>query len=246
MTDTLRAALEAVQKIAEEIDMALSWVETQGRMAPRVEVWKHLSDLAHNALTALSATGAGGDLIDRAALLKKMRAERDGYLHENFLQDDSTGAWESGSEAKDDYLNVLDEQIEFIENFPSASSPGQEGAIIERCAIACEEQRGSEAIIAAPLTNAAYDEACRDCAGAIRALASSLVAETVAIQKWLVEFLSGAGPDLEGRWFGDRKEGEGAYWWRKHLRGLTQPAYVYDEEKHTLVLASSSEKAAKT
>ena len=38
----------------------------------------------------------------------------------------------------------------------------------ERCAVICEEMRGSIGKIVAPLTNAAYDEACRDCAAAIR------------------------------------------------------------------------------
>ena len=37
----------------------------------------------------------------------------------------------------------------------------------ERCAKICEAQRSSERPIVAPLTNAAYDEACRDCAAAI-------------------------------------------------------------------------------
>lgn len=38
----------------------------------------------------------------------------------------------------------------------------------ERCALLCEKQRSSKNDIVAPLTNAAYDEACRDCAAAIR------------------------------------------------------------------------------
>src|ERR1700680_1727911 len=42
---------------------------------------------------------------------------------------------------------------------------------VEEAARLVEEPRSSKAPIVQPLTNAAYDEACRDCAAAIRALA---------------------------------------------------------------------------
>lgn len=48
--------------------------------------------------------------------------------------------------------------------------------VIEREAAiqACEDQRGSKANIVAPLTNAAYDEGCRDCVSALREVPAAL------------------------------------------------------------------------
>lgn len=59
------------------------------------------------------------DLIDRAALLKKLVAMRDEYVHENFAYDPETGAWESNA-AKEEYVSYLDENITLIETFPAS------------------------------------------------------------------------------------------------------------------------------
>lgn len=63
------------------------------------------------------------DLIDRAALLKQLRCERDEYFNEHFVTDPSTGVAEA-SRAKEDYLDYLDERIEMIEQFPAVSDDG--------------------------------------------------------------------------------------------------------------------------
>lgn len=57
------------------------------------------------------------DLISRAALLAHLRKERDDYFREKFYQDPATGVYEA-SEAKEDYLEYLDERIDLIENWP--------------------------------------------------------------------------------------------------------------------------------
>jgi hypothetical protein len=59
------------------------------------------------------------DLIDRAALLKKLRKERDEYMGDHFMMDPQTGIYEAAL-AKEEYLSYLDENIEMIENLPAA------------------------------------------------------------------------------------------------------------------------------
>lgn len=58
------------------------------------------------------------DLISRSALLDTLRKERDDYFREHFAQDPATGTWEAGN-AKEEWLEELDERIEFFENFPA-------------------------------------------------------------------------------------------------------------------------------
>ncbi len=61
---------------------------------------------------------AMSDLISRDALLAALRKERDDYFNEHFHQDPSTGTWEA-SNAKEEWLESLDERIEQIEQFPA-------------------------------------------------------------------------------------------------------------------------------
>jgi hypothetical protein len=57
------------------------------------------------------------DLISRFALLAHLRKERDDYFREHFFQDPATGTWEA-SNAKEEWLEELDERIAFFESFP--------------------------------------------------------------------------------------------------------------------------------
>lgn len=57
------------------------------------------------------------DLISRAELLKYLRKERDDYFREHFAQDPATGTYEA-SDAKEEYLEYLDERIDMIDNWP--------------------------------------------------------------------------------------------------------------------------------
>lgn len=58
------------------------------------------------------------DLISRTALLATLRKERDDYFREHFFQDPATGTFEAAP-AKEEYVEELDERIEFIESFPA-------------------------------------------------------------------------------------------------------------------------------
>jgi hypothetical protein len=60
------------------------------------------------------------DLISRKELLVYLRKERDDYFKEHFFQDPETGAHEA-SNAKEEYLEYLDERIDLIENWPSSN-----------------------------------------------------------------------------------------------------------------------------
>lgn len=64
------------------------------------------------------------DFISRAALLKALTEVRDAYVHEHFSYDPDTGAYEASS-AKEEYLCYLDENIEFVQGFASATVLGQ-------------------------------------------------------------------------------------------------------------------------
>lgn len=57
------------------------------------------------------------DLISRTELLTYLRKEREDYFREHFFQDPATGTYEA-SEAKEDYLEYLDERIDMIDNWP--------------------------------------------------------------------------------------------------------------------------------
>lgn len=58
------------------------------------------------------------DLISRYALLRHLHKERDSYFREHFFQDPATGTYEA-SNAKEEYLEELDQRIEFIQQFPA-------------------------------------------------------------------------------------------------------------------------------
>jgi hypothetical protein len=57
------------------------------------------------------------DLISRSELLAYLRKERENYFREHFAQDPATGTYEA-SNAKEEYLEYLDERIDLIDNWP--------------------------------------------------------------------------------------------------------------------------------
>lgn len=73
------------------------------------------------------------NLISRAELLKSLTKSRDDYMREHFVCDPSTGAYEA-SEAKEEYLSYLNENIEFVESFqsPDFASDGLPYGIIDQ------------------------------------------------------------------------------------------------------------------
>lgn len=75
--------------------------------------------------------GAPADLIDRAALLRLLRDDRDDYVNEHFVMDPETGIHEAG-EAQEEYLGYLDERIELIETFAAVASPAVNAVACER------------------------------------------------------------------------------------------------------------------
>jgi hypothetical protein len=94
-------------------------------LCPDCEVLASLERIreAIAALPSPQAAGVGAsDLIDRAALLKKLKAERDAFVSENFVTDPETGASEA-SQAKEEHLYQLEETIEAIELLPAAAMP---------------------------------------------------------------------------------------------------------------------------
>jgi hypothetical protein len=64
-----------------------------------------------------AALDKAGDLISRSELLTYLRKEREAYFREHFFQDPATGTYEA-SEAKEEYLEYLDERIDLIDNWP--------------------------------------------------------------------------------------------------------------------------------
>lgn len=72
-------------------------------------------------------------------------------------------------------MGVLREDLRdgIKEKLREEAIPSPRDEALEEAKRACQEQRSSEAPIRAPLTNAAYDEACQDCADAIDALKHS-------------------------------------------------------------------------
>ena len=56
---------------------------------------------------------------------------------------------------------------------------------------------------------------------------ASEVPETVPVSVAVVRFLRGMAA-LDGKWFGEHKSGQGAFWWRKHL---PDPASAAHEPK---------------
>lgn len=64
------------------------------------------------------------DLISRSELLAYLRKEREDYFREHFFQDPATGTYEA-SEAKEEYLEYLDERIDMIDNWPPVEAVGK-------------------------------------------------------------------------------------------------------------------------
>lgn len=60
----------------------------------------------------------------------------------------------------------------------------------------------------------------------------------VSVPREAFDWLMGAGPDSEGRWFGDDefRKLPGAFWWRKVFRKMIgKPSLTYDKERRTIV-----------